>query len=191
MAGVQNATSGSITDKLTRDHRMTLDEARLILNLKKEDPAESVLQVRSPETWSSNYSLTRPLVHSPALRTSLQSQLSSAGATKTCTRNTRDPATSVFTLCPIQGCAGAGANRRRIEGGRATPGIATSTSLASRRVIDTVRWQVQFMMTRHDYLEVLHCIIVCFIHPHSSESSNHMYIAIIMSTFGWRRVGAG
>ncbi|EED78767.1 predicted protein, partial [Postia placenta Mad-698-R] len=44
VAGVQNATSGSITDKLTRDHRMTLDEARLILNLKKEDPAESVLQ---------------------------------------------------------------------------------------------------------------------------------------------------
>lgn len=46
VAGVGNATSGSITDKLTRDHRMTLDEARLILNVKKEDQMERILQVR-------------------------------------------------------------------------------------------------------------------------------------------------
>ncbi|EIN11628.1 hypothetical protein PUNSTDRAFT_61904 [Punctularia strigosozonata HHB-11173 SS5] len=39
-AGVSNATSGSITDKLTREHRMTLDEAQLILNLKRTDPLE-------------------------------------------------------------------------------------------------------------------------------------------------------
>ncbi|KAI0072666.1 protein transporter [Panus rudis PR-1116 ss-1] len=44
VAGLRNATSGSITDKLTREHRMTLDEARLILNVKKEDPAEKILQ---------------------------------------------------------------------------------------------------------------------------------------------------
>ncbi|CCL99079.1 uncharacterized protein FIBRA_01092 [Fibroporia radiculosa] len=44
VAGVRNATSGSITDKLTREHRMTLEEARLILNVKKEDPADKVLQ---------------------------------------------------------------------------------------------------------------------------------------------------
>ncbi|KAI0339824.1 hypothetical protein BDW22DRAFT_1360845 [Trametopsis cervina] len=44
VAGLRTATSGSVTDRLTREHRMTLDEARLILNLKKEDPAEKMLQ---------------------------------------------------------------------------------------------------------------------------------------------------
>ncbi|PCH36118.1 hypothetical protein WOLCODRAFT_91870 [Wolfiporia cocos MD-104 SS10] len=39
-----NATSGSITDKLTREHRLTLDEARLILNVKKDEPMETILQ---------------------------------------------------------------------------------------------------------------------------------------------------
>ncbi|KAI5120337.1 hypothetical protein M0805_009413 [Coniferiporia weirii] len=43
-AGVSNATSGSLTDRLTREHRMTPDEARLILNVKPEDPMESVLR---------------------------------------------------------------------------------------------------------------------------------------------------
>ncbi|KAM5538916.1 hypothetical protein V8D89_007411 [Ganoderma adspersum] len=42
--GVGNATTGSATDKLTREHRMTVDEARLILNVKKEDSVERVLQ---------------------------------------------------------------------------------------------------------------------------------------------------
>jgi import inner membrane translocase subunit TIM16 len=46
VAGVSNATSGSITDKLTRDHRMTLDEAHLILNLKAGETIEQVLKVR-------------------------------------------------------------------------------------------------------------------------------------------------
>ncbi|KAK7692470.1 hypothetical protein QCA50_004095 [Cerrena zonata] len=44
IAGIRNATSGSITDKLTLQHRMTLDEARLILNVKKEEPMEKILQ---------------------------------------------------------------------------------------------------------------------------------------------------
>ncbi|KAA1471755.1 hypothetical protein DENSPDRAFT_837816 [Dentipellis sp. KUC8613] len=44
VAGVGNATSGSLTDKLTREHRMTLDEAHLILNLKREDAMEQVLR---------------------------------------------------------------------------------------------------------------------------------------------------
>ena len=45
VSGLQTATSGSLTDRLTREHRMTLDEARLILNLKKEDAGERMLQV--------------------------------------------------------------------------------------------------------------------------------------------------
>lgn len=48
VAGMRNATSGSITDKLTREHRMTFDEACLILNVKKDDPMERILQVRIP-----------------------------------------------------------------------------------------------------------------------------------------------
>ncbi|EIW63457.1 protein transporter [Trametes versicolor FP-101664 SS1] len=44
VAGVGNATSGSLTDRLTREHRMTADEARLILNVKKEDTVERIVQ---------------------------------------------------------------------------------------------------------------------------------------------------
>ncbi len=48
VAGVGNATSGSLTDRLTREHRMTADVARLILNVKKEDTVERIVQVRKP-----------------------------------------------------------------------------------------------------------------------------------------------
>ncbi|VDC02761.1 unnamed protein product [Peniophora sp. CBMAI 1063] len=44
VGGVQNATSGSLTDRLTREHRMTLDEAHLILNVKRGDPMENVMK---------------------------------------------------------------------------------------------------------------------------------------------------
>lgn len=49
VAGVGNATTGSVTDKLTREHRITLDEAHLILNTKRGDGMEQILQVRSPK----------------------------------------------------------------------------------------------------------------------------------------------
>jgi import inner membrane translocase subunit TIM16 len=51
VAGVRNATSGSWTDRLTREHRMTLDEAHLILNTKREDALENVLKVRIPSSF--------------------------------------------------------------------------------------------------------------------------------------------
>ena len=44
-AGVGNATSGSVTDKLTREHRMTLEEAHMILNVNKGEAMEKVLEV--------------------------------------------------------------------------------------------------------------------------------------------------
>ncbi|KAG6816972.1 hypothetical protein H0H87_001287 [Tephrocybe sp. NHM501043] len=44
VAGVGTATSGSATDQLTRQHRMTLDEANLILNAKREDSMEQILK---------------------------------------------------------------------------------------------------------------------------------------------------
>lgn len=42
VGGMRNATSGSATDKLTREHRMTLDEAYLILNAKRGEAVENI-----------------------------------------------------------------------------------------------------------------------------------------------------
>ncbi|KAJ3868531.1 hypothetical protein EV359DRAFT_60540 [Lentinula novae-zelandiae] len=44
VAGVGNASSGSMTDQLTRQHRMTLDEAHLILNVKRGEEMDNVLK---------------------------------------------------------------------------------------------------------------------------------------------------
>ncbi|KAJ7262258.1 Pam16-domain-containing protein [Mycena haematopus] len=44
VSGVGNANSASRTDQLTRQHRMTLDEAHLILNLKHGEEMEKIMQ---------------------------------------------------------------------------------------------------------------------------------------------------
>lgn len=44
---MSNAMSGSSTDQMTREHRMTVDEAHLILNVKRDSAMEDVLKVRS------------------------------------------------------------------------------------------------------------------------------------------------
>nr|GAT57617.1 mitochondrial import inner membrane translocase subunit tim16 [Mycena chlorophos] len=44
VGGISNATSASRTDQLTRQHRMTLDEAQLILNVKNGDTPDKILQ---------------------------------------------------------------------------------------------------------------------------------------------------
>ena len=44
-AGVGHATSTSLTDRLTREHRLTLDEANMILNVKRGDPVEKAFKV--------------------------------------------------------------------------------------------------------------------------------------------------
>ncbi|KIK95144.1 hypothetical protein PAXRUDRAFT_827295 [Paxillus rubicundulus Ve08.2h10] len=44
VAGVRHANTGSLTDKLTREHRMTMDEAHLILNVKRGEALEGVLK---------------------------------------------------------------------------------------------------------------------------------------------------
>jgi import inner membrane translocase subunit TIM16 len=44
--GVNNATSQSLTDRLTREHRMTLDEARMVLNVRPQDNMNIIAQVR-------------------------------------------------------------------------------------------------------------------------------------------------
>jgi hypothetical protein len=72
VAGVGNATSGSITDNLTREHRMTLDEAQLILHVKRDDGLEAVLKVR--HIISASYGTSLLSVDLPELRTPLQSQ---------------------------------------------------------------------------------------------------------------------
>jgi mitochondrial import inner membrane translocase subunit TIM16 len=45
VSGVSNATGTSVTDQLTRAHRMTLDEAHLILNVKHGEQMEKIFQV--------------------------------------------------------------------------------------------------------------------------------------------------
>ncbi|KAJ7072418.1 Pam16-domain-containing protein [Mycena amicta] len=62
VGGVGQATSGSRTDQLTRQHRMTLDEAQLILNLKNGDKSDKILQhyehlfkANSPKQLHSHY----------------------------------------------------------------------------------------------------------------------------------------
>jgi hypothetical protein len=72
--GVGNATTGSVTDKLTREHRMTLDEAHLILNTKREEAVEQILQVR-------------PFVRT--LSIAAPSQLFVTRITNTCSKPTR------------------------------------------------------------------------------------------------------
>ncbi|KAG8926108.1 hypothetical protein FRC02_009200 [Tulasnella sp. 418] len=44
VAGLRNAASGSPTDILTREHRMTFDEAHLILNAKRGDPIDAIIK---------------------------------------------------------------------------------------------------------------------------------------------------
>ncbi|KAF8210150.1 Pam16-domain-containing protein [Mycena galopus ATCC 62051] len=44
VSGVGNANSASRTDQLTRQHRMTLDEAHLILNVKNGEEIEKIMQ---------------------------------------------------------------------------------------------------------------------------------------------------
>ncbi|KAJ7733749.1 Pam16-domain-containing protein [Mycena maculata] len=44
VAGVGNASSASKTDQLTRQHRMTLDEAHMILNTKQGEGIQKILQ---------------------------------------------------------------------------------------------------------------------------------------------------
>ncbi|EJD52762.1 hypothetical protein AURDEDRAFT_55814, partial [Auricularia subglabra TFB-10046 SS5] len=43
-AGVTTARSGSVTDRLTREHLMTMDEAHLILNVKRGEPMEKIIR---------------------------------------------------------------------------------------------------------------------------------------------------
>jgi hypothetical protein len=45
VAGVGTATSGTATDQLTRLHRMTVDEAHMILNVKRGDSIEAIMKV--------------------------------------------------------------------------------------------------------------------------------------------------
>ncbi|PFH46383.1 hypothetical protein AMATHDRAFT_77694 [Amanita thiersii Skay4041] len=42
VAGMAHATSDSLTDQLTRQHRMTLEEAQLILNVRRSDHLEQI-----------------------------------------------------------------------------------------------------------------------------------------------------
>jgi len=61
VAGVGNAKSGSPTDQLTREHRLTLDEAHLILNTQREDSMEQIL-----ERYHHSFKINSPPEAAPA-----------------------------------------------------------------------------------------------------------------------------
>jgi hypothetical protein len=52
----------SMTDKLTREHKMTADEARLILNVGKESGVEAMMKVRKAYKQKIFYPELTPLV---------------------------------------------------------------------------------------------------------------------------------
>lgn len=58
-SGVGHANTGSPTDQLTRSHRMTVDEASLILNAKKGDTMEQILKVRLTDSHLLRHALTQ------------------------------------------------------------------------------------------------------------------------------------
>lgn len=61
-AGVGHANSTSPTDQLTRHHRMTVDEAQLILNVKSGDSMEQVMKVNTVDQCHTSLYLI-PLSH--------------------------------------------------------------------------------------------------------------------------------
>lgn len=112
--GVRNATSGSLTDKLTRDHRMTLDEAHLILNLKQGESMEQVLKVwvgRQPFGVADRCAELRAFI-----RGECTSGRGNGNATAgwVCTKE--------LALLAVKGCTGARAYRGRDETGIAQAG---------------------------------------------------------------------
>lgn len=77
-AGVGHATSGSPTDQLTRLHRMTVDEAQLILNVKRDDAMEQVMKVSTYNVYIHSSPTLTPQIQE--LRTSIQNQFASTTA---------------------------------------------------------------------------------------------------------------
>ena len=113
--GVGHATTGSVTDKLTREQRMTLDEARLILNVEKEDAADKILQVRRPQITPRLHGLNTGAIHAE-VRTSVQAELPSPATREARTTIIQDRASSILALPPVESRACEGAARRGTQG---------------------------------------------------------------------------
>lgn len=114
VAGVGNATTGSLTDKLTREHRMTLDEAHLILNAKRGDGIEQILEVCPFQFGVGSIRKLKPKFTCPCprrleLRTPVQGEHATGGAAnaKRCTWCTGDANASALALLAVKGGTGA------------------------------------------------------------------------------------
>lgn len=110
---------------------MTLDEAALILNVKKDTPLEQVLKVCND---ISLWMLVIAEHLSPELRASVQSQLTT---TKTCEGGARqahiekEPDSRIFTLPAVQGRAGEGTMGSRAQGVRRSTTTTSGSTSAS------------------------------------------------------------
>lgn len=87
VGGIRNATSGSATDKLTREHRMTLDEAHLVLNVKRGEAMENILKVSGSRVVGKLDDMANCVTHAE-LRASVQSKLASTCSGPTSVRFT-------------------------------------------------------------------------------------------------------
>ena len=129
VTGVGKATSGSLTDKLTREHRLTLDEAHLILNAKKEESLEQILAVSAKfsvsffafaDEWWSNF---------VALRAPVQTEFA-LGSNHSCKASNREACAGEvsLTLPPVKGCPGEGTYRSGAQAAEHVIGTGTPTN---------------------------------------------------------------
>ena len=136
VVGMGKATSGSLTDKLTREHRLTLDEAHMILNTKKENPLEQILSVSDrPSTlifafadaWGSHFT---------ELRASIQTEFA-PGNSHSCKTSSREAYSGEvsLTLPSIEGFPG----ERTYRGGTQTAGHIIGISTPTNTGIGTAK----------------------------------------------------
>jgi hypothetical protein len=159
-AGIGEARSGSLTDRLTREHKMTLHEAQLILNVKAGENLEGVLKVRGflllqVQTLTS-------YTHSE-LRAPLQSQLAVRCTPKDPGRRPCTAAASALTLYPVQSGARARAVRGRNEGRSGGTASTTPAVRGGRRrteeLMAGLRIPVRFYFTAA--IDVITAVLLC------------------------------
>jgi len=118
VAGVGNATTGSVTDKLTREHRMTIDEAHLILNAKRGENLEQILRVCPLLRGCSGTkcAISDDLIFPLELRAPIQGKRSTrSAAAESRIKCSGYGNTSAFALPAVKGSTRARTNRSGIE----------------------------------------------------------------------------
>lgn len=119
---------------------MTLDEAHLILNAKREESIEQILQVRPLGTGSIAGVSQLVVDHwtGSELRTPVQGKRATGSGTNECARRAGHGDSSAFTLLAVKGCASAGTDRGRAGDSKGGTKGTTGGELETR---DEICWQ--------------------------------------------------